>query len=172
RGDAKYAFDHRAALFAAGDGSGDVVPFSSSDAPESAADRTIGSIGSGDGELAALHRYLGIGGLPGTPLDDLVVDQGGQAHVHELEQLLDPGEEPLAIVEGQLDLGAEEPGADAIVLVAVDGIVVTGSPLFEFGELPHFFAALLPPEVVDHSKRLRLGVLTGDGVREVDVVVR
>ena len=53
--------------------------------------------------------------------------------------------------------------------MAMDGVVVGGSPLFTLRDVPRTFAALVPEEWVGRPKAIRLAVRTSEGVVEVAV---
>ena len=53
------------------------------------------------------------------------------------------------------------------MLLAIDGVVVGGSPLFTLNDVPRTFAALTPERWVGRAKTIRLAVRTSDGVVEV-----
>ena len=117
-----------------------------------------------DDGMGDLHRLAGVDGLIGSELDDLAGFEAGSATVSDLERHEEPEEAPLALLYGRVD-----PELRGSVLVAVDDVVVAGSPIYEFRGDAGSFAVMLPSDLVASEKTIRLAVLDGESIRELSV---
>ncbi len=142
RGDTKQIYDFGDRLVGRFEG---VVDFESSEHRPTAADRLIGPIGPDDGPLAGLVARLGAEGEMGRSVADLGAQAGPGTMVVDLEDLRDPptGKPLPGRVTGKLD----DPSLGDLVLVAVDGTVVTAAPVQAQG----WFQTVLPPDALDPS---------------------
>ena len=140
------------------------MEFTIEDTAPRASDRWIPSRPGRRDDLWALHEAAGVEDLIGRQLDDLVTATSGTATVQELAAHERGGDQP-GIVTGTID---GVPG-EGTVLLAMDGVVVGGSPLFTLDDVPRTFAALTPERWVGRPKTIRLAVRTSDGVVEVAV---
>ena len=141
------------------------VAFTIEDTAPRASDRWIASGPGQTDDLWALHEAAGVEDLIGRQLDDLVTATSGTATVQELGAHERRSDQPRGIVTGTIE-GAPAQGT---VLLAMDGVVVGGSPLFTLDDVPRTFAALTPERWVGRPKTIRLAVRTSDGVVEVAV---
>ena len=141
------------------------VAFTIEDTAPRASDRWIASGPGQTDDLWALHEAAGVEDLIGRQLDDLVTATSGTATVQQLGAHERRSDRPRGIVTGTIE-GAPAQGT---VLVAMDGVVVGGSPLFTLNDVPRTFAALTPERWVGRPKTIRLAVRTSDGVVEVAV---
>ncbi len=132
-------------------------------------DRLVGPLTVPGNEVSGLISRLGVDGLLGRPADELGAEPHGEIVVEALDLLTDPPADGsvLGRVWGQID--GVETTDDAVALVAMDGVVVSASPL---GPADHI-DALLPPGVQDPSgSSLRVVVLDGGRALEPEVVAR
>lgn len=113
-------------------------------------------------DLLGIHDHLGL------RLDDTAVgESSGLVTLDRLDDLRDPpSDSPPGFVAGSLtDHRAE---GDEIVLVEVNGQIVTGSPLITFSGRENRFFAMLPPDALgDDGNTIRLGILDTTGAVEV-----
>lgn len=114
----------------------------------------------------SLAIRAGIADFLGQSMDELQpAKDGGEATIDSLANHLRPGVVPEAIV-----VGRSSAATAGRIIVAVDGIIVTGSPLYEFNGVSGSFAAMLPRSVVGANKNLRIAVITEDGrISELDI---
>jgi hypothetical protein len=136
------------------------IEYTIADTKPSAAGRLIGELPSDSPPIHALNVYLGIDDLVGHELATLADTGEGEARVNGLGALESPpDEEPDALVTGTV------PGAtaDDLVLVAIDGVVRTGSQIIERGGSTSAFAAMLPSDTVTESKDLEIALRHPDG---------
>jgi hypothetical protein len=140
------------------------MEFTIEDTAPRASDRWIPSRPGRRDDLWALHEAAGVEDLIGRRLDDLVTTTSGTGTVQELAAHERGGDQP-GIVTGTIE---GVPG-EGTVLLAMDGVVVGGSPLFTLNDVPRTFAALTPERWVGRPKTIRLAVRTSDGVVEVTV---
>ena len=132
------------------------------------ADRWIGPIAKGADPISGLHERLepGARALIGRPFAELVAGREGRASVTRFPRLRRPGTEVrLGTVSGQVVEGP----AKGTLLVSVNGTVVTGSPLITFKGEPGWFHALLPSDALQEENEVRVGLVEGDRVIELDV---
>jgi hypothetical protein len=130
-----------------------------------AGDRWIPPLPSDVDDLWALHRAAGIEDQVGRPLDELVTGASGTATVDQLADHERPPADPPGIVTGRVTDGAGQ----GTILVAMNGTVVAGSPLFTFAGEPGTFATLTPEDWVGRPKTVRLALLTNEGITELAV---
>lgn len=123
--------------------------------------RWIGARERGDDALALLNQRLELKSYLGRAVAEFDVLPGGRAVVDELARLRRPAadETPPGIVMGNIEF---ESGADE-VLVAVNGRLVTGSPLVDFKGVSDTFVAMLPFGVLQRENDI--GVYLVDGER-------
>ena len=140
------------------------IEFTIEDTAPQARDRWIPSRSGQTDDLWGLHEAAGVEDLIGRQLDDLVTATSGTATVQQLDAHERRGDQP-GIVTGTIG-GVPDQGT---VLLAMDGVVVGGSPLFTLSDVPMTFAALTPEEWVGRAKTIRLAVRTSDGVVELTV---
>jgi hypothetical protein len=140
------------------------IDFTMKDTAPRASDRWIPSRSGRTDDLWALHDAAGVEDLIGRQLDDLVTATSGTATVQQLAAHERGGDQP-GIVTGTVE-GVPGQGT---VLVAMNGVVVGGSPLFTLADAPRTFAALTPEEFLGRSKTIRLAVRTSEGVVELTV---
>jgi hypothetical protein len=121
-------------------------------------DRIVGPREAGSSPVAGLTDLVGVNDLLDVPFDDLDGPVGGAASVVALADITEPspGATPPGFVEGSVE-GTE--GARTVVVVAIDGTIVTAAPVDGDGR----FRAMLPPAAVrPEGSDLRL-VLVDDG---------
>ncbi len=147
----------------------DVIEFDDTEAFTAVGERSIRGPRDPDDPLSGLSSLLGVDDLLGQPLD---ADPGQrQAQVDALDQLRRPpdGEPPLALVTGVV---ADAPG-DAIVLVAVDGIVQGGSRLSQDSDgTGGRFAVLLPQGALDTENDVDVALVVDGRAEGLTVVPR
>lgn len=132
----------------------------------------LADIAEDDSPIAGLVATVGAADLLGEQLDELDLDDDivGEARVEELEHLVHPPTDRpvLGSLWGRLDV----PHDAGLVVVEVNGNIVTAAPLDETAELN----ALLPPGVPDRAENeVRMAVVPDDGsdqAYEIDVVER
>ncbi|MEM9467398.1 MAG: sulfatase-like hydrolase/transferase [Actinomycetota bacterium] len=121
-----------------------------------------------DDPLSALYAGVPGADLRGRPAADVLGATSGTATVEALDRLRSPGTAPpLGEIAGRV-AGAPD---DATVVVAVNGVVVGVSPLYERGGADDSFVVLLPADALNASdNEIRLGLRTADGtVRELAI---
>jgi arylsulfatase A-like enzyme len=130
----------------------------------SAADRWIPPAIEGDYPMAGLLRPLGFDDLRGRSLDE--VSTGGPVGEVEIQNPAayekPSGPTMKGWVQGKVD-GAPD---DAVVVVEVNGKIVSASALYENDGSKGHFAALLPPGVLGAENRVRVGVQSGEELVE------
>lgn len=101
-----------------------------------------------------LSRYLG------QPLSNFSPSQGGNVTVDDLDaaQQQPEGRPPLGLLFGSLE--ADDQGGR--ILVAVNGVFVSGSPLFAFGKDKRVFLAMLPQGTLRGENMIELFRLDGE----------
>lgn len=157
RGDEKFCYPLKT-----GQGFRDVLDekliFSDAESFPQYSNRWIGEQKEDGNNLALLNRSLKLDNYFGRAPDEFKSQDGGVASIEELDRLKSPGtsKAPLGMVMGNLEF---EPEGDK-VLIAVNGVFVTASPLFNFKDTPHTFLAMLPD-----------AILTADNEVEVYLVV-
>jgi hypothetical protein len=111
----------------------EIVEFDDREAFRTVGERFIGPLLDLDDPLSALHAHLGLDDtILGARLDDLVTRRTGSVTVDSLGDIARPPADrpPTGIVTGDVDSEEVDGHEDeAIVVLAVDGVVVTGSAL-------------------------------------------
>lgn len=144
----------------------EVVHFDGAQYFPSASNRWIGPIAHGDEPAHGLYERLGIADHIGRPLDQLDPRPGGRAEVGQLAALRQGSEKPPhGLVLGHVT----SPTTPGTALLAINGTVVSASPLFDHGNTPNSFAMLLPPGVVERDNEIRIALLTPDGAVELEL---
>jgi hypothetical protein len=130
----------------------------------SAADRWIPPSVDGDYPLAGLLRPLGFDDLVGRSLDEVTTGPpAGEVSVQNLAAYESPkGPTRKGWVQGTVRDAAD----DAIVIVEVNGEIVSASRLYDGDGSSGNFAAMLPRGVLREENRVRIGVRTGDELVE------
>ncbi|MFK7977874.1 MAG: sulfatase-like hydrolase/transferase [Halioglobus sp.] len=116
--------------------------------------RWIGEHTAASSEHSLLIEPLAVNHLIGTAPPQSVNDSGEEVEVRELDQLLQPsiGKDRVGAVVGRLR--SAEP--DDKVLISINGLFVTASPLVTFREQDNTFLAMLPAGVL--KKKNAVGV--------------
>ena len=160
RGNAKYIYDVEDDLAQNIRG---VIDYAAEDTRPDPGPQWIGPSREGASSTDGLAELAGIGHLLGRELDDVVTSVEGTVEVDRLDRHESPDDQLEAIVTGRSDR------TEGTILIAVDGRIVAGSPLYEFRGAPGSFAALLSADVAGRDKTLRLAVVNGDSVAELTV---
>jgi len=140
--------------------------FSLADNAPTAEGRWIRAIGPDEPPLVGLTDHVGATGWMGRRLDELLSSTGrgggGEATVFELDTILAFGDDPPGgVVHGTID---EPTVTEGIVLVAIDDVVVTASPVVEHEDMTRYFRTLLPPGLLhEQPDSLRLALVSGGG---------
>ncbi len=133
--------------------------FDAQEAPPSAADRFIRPARDGDVQLQPLHELLDSSDLIGTSVDRHSGDPTGAVSVVNLADLeRGHSDIPIAFVQGTID---DDVTADEI-LVAIDGTVVSGSPVIPYGA-DRGFLAMLPSEAIRRTVEVDVLLVEADG---------
>ncbi len=132
-----------------------------------ATDRWIGAVAEQDDRLRGLHDALGLHPFLGRAPEEFALRSGGRVTVAQLARLERPvpGEPAPGIVVGNVESGP----VDGTIVVAIDGEIVTGSPLFAFRGVDHTFAAMLPKEALSEQNAVRVLLARDDGLSEFAV---
>lgn len=140
------------------------IDFDSTDRP-GLRDRLVGPVGPGAPALDGLAARLDVTDLLGEELDDLgpIPSPESSAAVIGLDRLRSPPSS--GPVPGAVAGMASVPVEQGVLLVAVNGRVVTVAPLQPAG----LFTTLLPPGVLEADNELRLAVVADGEVLEVEV---
>ncbi len=151
----------------------EIVDFDDGVAFPTVGDRFIGALTDPDDPLSALHAHLGLdGSILGARLDDLVTSRSGSLTVDYLGDLLRPPADrpPTGMVAGDVDAPAVDGDDAAVVVLAVDGVVVTGSALSttSSGDRGRV-VMLLPRGAIDDDNDIRAALLVDDEVVELSV---
>jgi hypothetical protein len=165
RGDEKSFYDYADPFGPRFEG---IVHFDSEDQMPDAADRWIGTADPSDPWFSGLIEHLRLDGIVHRPMDDVVTGrEAGVARISGLDSLVSPGlDEPPGLVVGTLD-----GGPDGTVLVAVNGVVVTGSEIYDHEDEHNAFAAPLPESTLTSSDNdIRVAVVDENRVVELRVV--
>jgi hypothetical protein len=151
----------------------EIVEFDDRDAFRTVGERFIGPLLDLDDPLSALHAHLGLDdSVLGARLDDLVTSRAGSVDIDSLDDLRRPpsGRPPTGIVTGDVDADEVEGGGDAIVVLAVDGVVVTGSALSTTADGDGGrVMMLLPQGTLGEDNDLRAALLVDGQVVELTV---
>jgi arylsulfatase A-like enzyme len=139
----------------------------------SARNRWIGSAVDGqEANLSSLLSMVGVDDLVGRSLDDIAtgVQPDYDATLRSADELRSPGlaDAQPGLVTGRVaDADARE---QDIILVEVNGTIVTGSPLWSDDQEgdPHFDALLPPGALEPEGNEVRLALWRGDDVLLVD----
>lgn len=125
------------------------------------------TVGARDEHIAALYEGQPGAGLVGRPADAVFTPGGDDALVRELDELEQPSsDELLAEVIGVVPAA----GADAHVVVAVNGTVVGVSPVFDDARARRQFVVLLPAGALRaDANDVRIGVLDPDGTTAAEL---
>jgi hypothetical protein len=145
-----------------------IVRFDSDDEMPAAADRWIPPADSGDPWFSGLFEHLGLAGIVHRPMDEVVTEQADAvARISSLDALVSPRpDDPAGLVVGTLD-GA----ADGTVIVAVNGVVVSGSEIYVDEDERNAFAAPLPESTLtSRDNDVRVAVVDGNRILELRVV--
>ncbi len=138
--------------------------FTIADTTPSAASRFVGSAPAGGAPLAGLLGPLGVDPWLGRPLAEIIDAPTGA----DGSDPATPGTATLAVTDGSgapsgivRGTVADAP-AGAMVLVAVDGVVVTASPIITVGGTANSFLTLLPPDAPRNQDRvIEVGLVVG-----------
>ena len=145
-----------------------IIEFSDGEAFATVPDSPLGELSTPDDPIAPLNAILGIDGLVGRPLSELVGGQGGTAQIETLDELTHPptGRPRIGMATGWIP----DTSDDAVLLLAINGTVVGGSRLSTTPDGRHGrFAVLLPQGALQDSNEIRAGVLLDGVVRELTV---
>ena len=134
--------------------------------PEMVAGR-FPTVGARDERIAALYEGQPGADLIGRPADAVFTPGGDDALVRELDELEQPStDERLGEVIGVVPAA----GADAEVVVAVNGTIVGVSPLFDDARASRQFVVLLPAGTLRaDANDVRIGVLGPDGTTAAEL---
>lgn len=144
-----------------------VIEFDDGERFPAAGDRYVRSAHPEDVPLAALLDSIGVSPHLGSDLGGAAPQLDWvEAVVDDLGGILTPRSAP-AWVTGRLT----EPIPGGVVLVELNGQVVTGSPVFTAGddEEPQYFFALLPPSALRSDNELRMALLVDGDLAELPV---
>jgi hypothetical protein len=144
----------------------EIVEFDDDDSFPRLEDRWIGAVGSGEDRLAPLFAHLDLEGILGASLDGLDPRAGGRAELSNDPAARDPdsGAAP-GVIMGRVTDGA----TDGTLIMAVDGTIVSGSPVFEHEGEPGWFALMVPEGALAGAGDIRLALVDGETVTELAV---
>jgi hypothetical protein len=142
---------------------GERYTFKDSEHFPSASSRSIGPSVGEDDSFAQLIKGLNVQEYLGRSVDEFAVMPGGKARIDQLAELRKPRDDrpPMGVVVGHLEF---LPKGDR-VLIAVNGVIVTASPLVRFRDTDNFFIAMLPPGVMGRENVIE-ALLIGDSALE------
>jgi hypothetical protein len=148
-----------------------IVKYSDAATFPSAADRHIGPISRREETLEGLFDALNTPGVIGKPIDELNPTPLGSVRLDDVTSLRRPptDQPPIGVITGTvrgLPDGIEDTG---IFLLAIDGIVVTGSRITPDDEGALQIHTLLPERVLQTDNDLRAAVMTFVGALELTV---
>lgn len=149
---------------------GELLPFSAADKKPKFASRWIGQRQPNQKSLELLTNRLGVQQYLGTASAAHAAEPGNSVEIRQLQRLLAPSDDadmPGAVM-GTLANGAP----DDVILVAVNGVFVTASPLVTFREEPNTFIAPLPAGALLTTNRLDVYQLRGASLRKLTVKSR
>ncbi|NNE73054.1 MAG: sulfatase-like hydrolase/transferase [Acidimicrobiales bacterium] len=163
RGDDKYAFQTEGVF---GKELKDRIDFDGPSTAPAAADRWVGPIEPGEPALMGSHRRAGIDDLIGQTFDELVDRTAGEAVIDERALFEStPGAIPPGVIVGEVRNAPPGP-----VVIAVDGIIVTGGTRYRHGERLDAFSAMLPSGTIDGTNTVQVGIRTPDGIVGLEIV--
>lgn len=140
----------------------DVIDFESGDHRPDAGDRHLGPLEPGEHSLAALLRAIGSDQWLGMTIDegDLEITEEG-ATLESANRLMDPSEPQM----GRLNGAMESPVDGDVILLVLDGVVQSASPVSTDGEFMFFVPAEVETgaDVEVHLVVSRDGELVGLG---------
>ena len=131
-------------------------------------DRRVGPLRDPDQPLSALDALLGLDGVLGQRLDDVVTARGGSVRLDWLDALRHPpdGSVRIGVVTGIVSSAPHE----AQLVLAIDGVVVGGSELSTDSDgRDGRIAVLLPQGVLHEENDVRAALVVDGEVRELDV---
>jgi hypothetical protein len=116
--------------------------------------------------MAGLLDSLGVGGYIGQSIADVTSGDAmtGTVTVTQLKKITRPGESRPGWIQGTV----EDVPDDAVLLVEVNGSIVSASPLVEHDGRREF-VALLPMGVLGNRNEVRMGWLSDGVVKQADV---
>lgn len=117
-----------------------------------------------DDPLSALNNFLGLNQFLGRKTAEFVIKQGDNAHVENLERLRKPGNAyPMGMVMGSLPFATSAKH----VLVAINGVLLTGSEIFAHAGNPRSFLAMLPRGSLQPENTVQIFLVEGDHLIEL-----
>lgn len=122
-----------------------------------ASERFVRPARPGDQPLQALLERVGAADHLGAPLPSTTAS--APVRVDDLDLIRAPRGAHHGWVGGQID----QPVDGGVVLVEVNGTVVSGSPLYAIGDEQGYFAALLPEGALGERNEVRFALATPDG---------
>lgn len=114
-----------------------------------------------------LNAKLGIESYAGKPVSALNATNGGSATIDEIEHLREP---PPHLPRPGLVMGTvDDAREDDMLLLAINGQVITGSPLFTLNNTPNTFMAMLPQGLLQARNKVALFRLRGDALTRLSL---
>lgn len=144
----------------------DMLTFNISETYPQLDQRFIGSEEVDEPNLRSLNKYLGLDKYFAQSVESFKVQTGGTALVEELDRIRQPGERfPMGMVMGNL---AFETDAKH-VLVAINGVIVTGSEIFTYKSVQYTFLAMLPNGVLKANNDIEIFLVDRDRLISLDL---
>lgn len=132
--------------------------------------RWIGEHSANSDELSLLNEPLGVSHLIGTAPPASTSNEGAEVEIRELDQLVQPsrGKDKVGAVVGRIPSAAP----DDKVLVAVNGVFVSASPLVTFRKENNTFLAMLPAGVLKRQNEIAVYRFSGAELEKLTPVAR
>ena len=117
--------------------------------------------------LVLLNEDLGLQHYMGKSPEEFTVKPGGSAIVEELSALINPAANmiKLGAVMGNLEF---EPASEK-VLVAVNGLFVSASPLIRYSDIDNTFIAILPQKALGKKNKIAVFLVDDQGLVELKI---
>jgi hypothetical protein len=129
--------------------------------------RRIGALQFAQDPFSQLNASLGLDEYFRRSPNDYEVTKGGRATVDELDLLEQPSGDrpPLGVVMGSLQFDP----VGAMVLVAINGRFVSGSPLVEFKKVKNTFIAMLPRDALSSHNIIEVYLVEEYGLKKLEL---
>lgn len=143
-----------------------IIEFSMQDTPPQSKNRWLADVQRGEEPITVLNEWLGISDLVGLRFDDVLKSEKGRkstdgvASIRDQDVLEALGEPAPALVVGKVDHPKSDQGT---VLLVIDGVIATGSPVIEFDNMSNAYVAFIPQQWAGKARSLSLGFRTHEG---------